>query len=123
MWIDGLLAWLHATAAFAFFAFLSVLLYIVRAPQGEARERDLARATTWYRGSVAAVAATGLLRVFAGAKDPSYYLVAWPLHAKVALFVAVAWVAARPTRGRLMAAIHLAVAIPLLAAMAARGLF
>jgi putative membrane protein len=143
MWIDALLGYLHFTAVFAFFAFLSIELYLVRSSLDAARARELARANIWYWGSVAAVAATGVARLFAGAKGAAFHVHAWPLYAKLLLFVAVAgltlkpaaayrrWVAAGTAvpdaeriavRGRLMAAVHAAALIPLLAALMARGL-
>lgn len=148
MWSDAILSYLHATAVFVFFAFLSIALYAVRSPVDATRARDLARLDRWYWGSVAAVAITGAARVFAGAKGAHFYTEAWPLYAKLSLFALVLamsiqpssafrrWAGADPypagpsvaeperkaVRRRLMAAVHVAALVPLLGAMMARGL-
>jgi putative membrane protein len=147
MWLDALFAYLHFTAAFAFFAFLSVELYLVRSPLDAGRVRELCRADLWYWGCAAAVLATGLARLALGAKGASLHLDAWPFWAKLALFGLAAAMSAAPSaafrrwrralgdprfavpeaeragaRKRLMATIHVAALIPLLAVLMARGL-
>lgn len=144
MWFDALLAYLHFTAVFAFFAFLSIELYLVRSTVDAARASELARADLWFWGSTVAVAVTGIARLFAGAKGAAFYTHAWPLYAKLVLLAVVAVLCLKPAaayrrwaapgaadvpeaertavRRRLMGIVHAASLIPLLAVLMARGL-
>lgn len=148
MWLDAILSYLHFTAIFLFFAFLSVELMLMRSRLDAELVRLLVRVDHWYFGSVIATFVTGILRFAFGAKGPAFYLGAWPIYVKVALFLVVAIVSVRPTlrfvawrrafeehaawsvpdaerktvRGVIMLNVHLAAVIPLLAVMMARGL-
>ena len=148
MWLDATLAYLHFTAVFAYFAFLSIELYLVRTPLDGARVPELRRADAWHRGSIAAVVATGLARLAFGAKGLAFYAASWPLYAKLVLFAAAAGLCLAPSaafrrwarsaaadpdwrvpdaerlaaRRRLMSAVHIIALAPLLAAFMARGL-
>ena len=148
MWLDAILAYLHFTAIFVLFAFLSVEFYLVRLRLDATTIRQLARVDAWYAGSAIVVLATGLARMGWGAKGSAFYLDDWVFYAKVALFVAVGLISIRPTfaflrwkrhletdpawtvpdaernaiRGWLMVEIHLASIIPVLAVVMARGL-
>jgi putative membrane protein len=148
MWLDAFLAYLHFTAVFVLFSFLAVEVYLVRLRLDATTVRQLARVDAWYAGSALVVLATGLARVFWGAKGSPYYLGDWVFYAKVAMFLAVGLVSIRPTlvflrwkrsfeanpswavpdaernamRGWLMIEIHLVSIIPVFAVVMARGL-
>ncbi len=148
MWVDALWAYLHFTAIFLLFAFLTAEAMVLRGTLDAERVRLLARIDAWYAGSAVAALATGLLRVTLGAKGAAFYLHAWPFHAKMALFVAVGLLSIGPTRAflrwrravnadsafvvppaeiaaqrkRVMVELHLAAFIPLAAVVMARGL-
>ena len=148
MWLDALLAYLHFTAVFVLFAFLTVEVVLVRTAIDAKAIRDLARTDLWYFGAAIAVLASGALRLLWGAKGPAYYFGDWTFYAKVALFFAVAAMSIAPTlafsrwrrqldrdpgwqvpdaerrriRGYLMIEIHLAAMIPVFAVVTARAL-
>ncbi|APV52057.1 hypothetical protein BWI17_21730 [Betaproteobacteria bacterium GR16-43] len=147
MWLDAILAYLHFTAVFVFFAFLSIEAWLLRSPVFAARAGELLRADAWYWGATAAVLVTGLARLFLGAKGEAFYLHA-PLYVKLALFAAAAGLSLAPSatfrrwvreaaqaqhwtapeservhaRRRMMLVVHVAAAIPLAAVLMARGL-
>src|SRR6188768_3223989 len=58
MWTDAIFAYLHFTALFVFFAFLSIETWLLRTPVDGARAAELALADRWYWGSFAAVLVT-----------------------------------------------------------------
>jgi putative membrane protein len=148
MWIDALLAYLHYTAVFLLFAFLTVQLILVRGPLDERVVRLLGRMDIWYFSSAIAALATGLLRATLGAKGADFYFNAWPIYAKLALFIAVGMISVTPTltyirwrrafdadaawrvpageqariRRLVMIEIHLAAMIPVFAVIMSRGL-
>lgn len=148
MWLDAALAYLHFTAIFLVFAFLTVEVVLVRMRLDEATVRLLGRMDLWYFGSAIAALATGLLRLAFGAKGASFYLDAWPIYVKLGLFLAVALVSVGPTlrfvrwrrafehdpswsvpdaerramRRYLMIEVHLAAMIPVFAVIMARGM-
>jgi putative membrane protein len=147
LWLDALLAYLHFTAIFLLFAFLTVEVMLVRGPLDATAIRLLGRVDAWYFGSAIAALVTGFLRLAAGAKGADFYLSGWPIYVKLALFVAVAIVSLQPTRTfirwrkaaddpswkladeerkrmrrYLMIELHLAALIPLVAVIMARGL-
>jgi putative membrane protein len=148
LWIDALLAYLHFTAVFLVFAFLTVEVVLMRGALDAPAVRLLRRMDLWYFGSALAALATGLLRLLAGAKGADFYLSAWPIYAKLALFLAVALVSVQPTltfmrwrratekdpgwrvdeaerrrmRRYLMLELHLAALIPVFAVIMSRGL-
>lgn len=148
MWLDAALAYLHFSAVFVLFAFLTVEVMLARGELREAAIRMLCRVDAWYLGATVAAFATGLARAIWGAKGWAFYAGDWVFHAKLAAFVVVGALAVAPTlafhrwRGRveagqgfavpenerrrlrryLMWEVHVAALIPLLAVIMARGL-
>jgi putative membrane protein len=148
LWTDAILAYLHFTAIFLVFAFLTVELMLMRGALEAASVRLLGRVDLWYFGSAVAALVTGFLRLVAGAKGADFYLSAWPFYVKFGLFLAVAVISVQPTltfirwrralekdagfrvpdedrrrmRRYLMMEVHLAALIPLFAVIMARGL-
>jgi uncharacterized membrane protein/histidinol-phosphate/aromatic aminotransferase/cobyric acid decarboxylase-like protein len=148
LWIDALLAYLHYTAIFLLFAFMTVEVMLMRGDLDARSIRLLTRVDLWYFGSAIAALVTGGLRLALGAKGADFYFSGWPIYAKLALFFAVAIVSIQPTltfirwrraaehdaawsvpederkrmRRYLMIEVHLAALIPLVAVIMARGL-
>lgn len=148
MWLDALLAYLHYIAIFMLFSFLTVEVMMVRGTLEAAAVRLIGRVDLWYFGSAIAVLVTGGLRLGFGAKGAEFYLSAWPIYAKLGLFLAVVMVSVAPTftfirwrraferdaqwqvplaerrrvRRLLMIELHLAALIPIFAVMMARRL-
>jgi len=147
LWLDALLAYLHFTAIFLLFAFLTVEVMLLRGSLDAEAIRLLGRVDLWYFGSAIAALVTGGLRLGAGAKGADFHLSGWPIYVKLALFFAVAIVSIQPTltfmrwrkaaddpswklpeeerrrmRRYLMIEVHLAALIPLVAVIMARGL-
>jgi putative membrane protein len=148
MWTDALLAYLHYTAIFLLFAFLTVQLILVRGPLDERVVRLLGRMDIWYFSSALAALATGFLRATLGAKGADFYFNSWPIYAKLALFIAVGVISVKPTltfihwrrafekdrawqvpageqariRRLIMIEVHLAALIPVFAVIMSRGL-
>ena len=148
MWLDAMLAYLHYTAIFLLFAFLTVEVMLMRSDLDAKAVRLLGRVDIWYFGSAIAALATGSLRLAFGAKGAEFYLNAWPFYVKLALFVAVGVISVQPTlafvrwrraferdaawqvsaderaraRRLIMIEVHLAALIPLMAVIMSRGL-
>jgi putative membrane protein len=148
MWLDAILAYLHYIAILMLFAFLSVQLVLIRRSLDGATIRLLGRLDLIYAGSSVAVLVTGLLRAIYGAKGPDFYFNAWPVYAKIGLFLAVGIVSIKPTlvfiqwkraldhdpawqvpteehrriRRLITIEVHLATLIPLIAVIMSRGL-
>jgi putative membrane protein len=148
MWLDAILAYLHFTAIFVLFSFLVVETMMMRGALDMAAVRLLGRVDVWYFGAAIAVLATGFARLVWGAKGADFYLSAWPIYVKVALFLAVGMISVGPTlrfirwrrmferdaawrvpdavrrhvRRMIMVEVHLAALIPLFAVIMARGL-
>jgi len=148
LWIDALLAYLHFTAIFLVFAFLTVEVMLMRGALEPPAIRLLGRIDLWYFGSAIAALATGFLRLAFGAKGADFYLASWPVYVKIGLFLAVALISVQPTltfvrwrraldhepawrvddaerrrmRRYLMLEVHLAALIPLFAVIMSRGL-
>ncbi len=148
LWLDALLAYLHYSAVFLLFAFLTVEVMTMRGPLDRSAVALLGRVDLWYFGSAAAVLVTGFLRLVFGVKGPEFYLSAWPIYVKLGLFLAVGLISVSPTldfirwrrmherdaawqvpeaerrrvRRRVMIEVHLAALIPLFAVIMARGL-
>ena len=148
MVLDAILAYLHFSAIFLLFAFMTVEVMLMRGALDQAAVRLLGRVDLWYFGSAIAALVTGLLRLGLGAKGGDFYLSSWPIYVKVGLFFAVALVSIHPTltfarwrkafaqdaafrvgdeerkrvRRYLMIEVHLAALIPVFAVMMARGL-
>ena len=148
MILDAVLAYLHFTSIFLLFSFLTVQIVLVRAELDEAGVRRLGRMDIWYFGSAAAALLTGFLRLGLGAKGPDFYLNAWPVYAKLLLFLVVGAMSVKPTltfirwrrafehdpawkvpageqaaiRKTVMAEVHIAALIPAFAVIMSRGL-
>ena len=148
MWLDALLAYLHFTAVFVLFAFLSIELVLLKGELTAAAIRQLGRMDLWYFGSAIVVLASGFARLVFGAKGPDFYLQSWPIYVKLALLLLVAIISVTPTlrfiqwrrrvehdaawtvpaaeqrgmRRTVLIEVHLAALIPLVAVIMARGL-
>jgi putative membrane protein len=148
MWLDATLAYLHFLTIFTLFAFLSIQAVLLKGPLDARAVRLLGRMDLWYAGSAVAVLATGFLRAGLGAKGGDFYFSAWPIYVKIALFLAVGLMSIKPTltfiqwrraferdaafavppaehakaRRIVMAEVHLAALIPVVAVIMARGL-
>lgn len=148
MILDAVFAYLHYTAMFILFAFISAAVIQLREPLGAAGIRRMARLDLWTFGSAMAALATGMLRLAWGAKGADFYLSSWPFYVKVGLFLLVAAISVGPTltfirwrrlldhdagwvvpeaeqkkvRRTVMIQLHLAALIPVFAVMMARGL-
>jgi len=148
MWLDAVLAYLHFIAIFALFSFMVTEAMMMRGALDAAAVRLLGRVDVWYLGAAVAVLATGFLRMMFGAKGPDFYLSAWPIYAKIGLFLLVGVISVGPTlrfvrrrrmferdagwrvpdderraaRRTLMVELHIAALIPLMAVIMSRGL-
>lgn len=148
MIVDALLAYLHFTAIFLLFAFLTAQAMVLRNAPDEATVKLLGRIDLWYLGSAIATLLSGLARLAWGAKGVSFYLSNPSFHAKMFIFVVVALLSIVPTRlflrwarqvkagGNMVIApdetkrarrfvmieLHIAALLPLLAVMMARGI-
>ena len=97
LWLDAALAYLHYLAIFMLFAFLSVQAVLIKRPIDAENLRTLGRIDMLYGISALAVLATGFLRAIYGAKGPDFYFNAWPIYAKIALFLVVGIMSIKPT--------------------------
>lgn len=148
MALDAFLAYLHYTAIFVLFAFMTVEVILVRGALDLEHVLLLGRYDIWYFGAAGAALATGFLRLGLGAKGASFYTDHWPLYVKIGLFVVVGLISVKPTlafihwrrmmekdpawrvpeaerraiRRLLMLEVHLAALIPVFAVVMARGL-
>lgn len=98
MILESVLAYLHISAILALVVFITSEAAICR-PEWMNRDivERLVRVDRIYGAAALAVLATGLLRVYLGAKGAGWYWGNWLLHLKLALFVAVALISIRPT--------------------------
>lgn len=148
MIVDAVVAYLHFTAIFLLYSFLTTQVVLMRAPLDERGVRLLGRVDIGYALSAVAVLLTGMLRLGAGAKGAEFHLNHWPIYAKVGLFIAVGVISVKPTlefirwrrmlekdsawrvspaeqaamRRIVMIEVHLAALIPVFAVMMARGI-
>jgi putative membrane protein len=148
MWLDAALAYLHFSAIFMLFAFLTTQLFLVRQVLDERLVRLIGRVDIWYAASAGLVLVTGFLRAGLGAKGGDFYFNAWPIYAKILLFLTVGLISIQPTltfirwrkayeqdaqwtvpsaeqarvRRLVMIEVHLAALIPAIAVIMARGL-
>ena len=148
MWLDAILAYLHYTAIFLLFAFLTVQVILIRQPLDMRTARLLGRMDIWYFSSAIAALITGFLRATVGAKGADFYFNAWPIYVKIGLFLAVGLISVKPTmtfirwkrmferdaawqvpageqasmRRLVMVEVHLAALIPVFAVIMSRGL-
>ncbi|HEX4942862.1 MAG TPA: DUF2214 family protein [Usitatibacteraceae bacterium] len=148
MWLDALLAYLHFTAIFVLFAFLTVEVMLARGELDAKAVRMLGRVDLWYVGAAIAALATGLARANWGAKGWAFYAGDWVFWAKVASIAVVALLSIPPSvafirwrrraeaqpglvvpederkrmRRYLMWEVHVVALIPLFAVVMSRGL-
>ena len=98
MWIDAALSYLHFSAMFLVFGFLTVEVMLVREPVDARAAVLLRRSDAWYVGSAIATLVTGIIRLSYGAKGMAFYIGNPVFWLKLALFVAVLLVSVLPTR-------------------------
>ena len=98
MWLDAALAYLHFTAVFVLFAFLTVEVMLARGELDAVAVGMLARVDRWYVGAAVAALATGFSRAAWGAKGWAFYAGDWVFWAKVMSFAIVALLSVAPTR-------------------------
>ena len=148
MALDAILSYLHFTAIFLLFAFMTVEVVLLRGTLDLERVLMLGRYDIGYFGAAGAALLTGFLRLGLGAKGASFYTDHWPVYVKIGLFVVVGLLSIKPTlafihwkrmmekdpawkvpdeerrsiRRRLMLEVHLAALIPVFAVIMARGL-
>lgn len=98
MTLEALLAYAHLLAILTMIVFLTSEAVLCRAEwmNASAVER-LVIVDRIYGIAALSVLATGLARIFLGAKGASWYWSNWLLHAKLGLFVAVALLSIVPT--------------------------
>lgn len=143
---DALLAYLHFIAIIGTVSFLVVEAVLCRPGLGSELAHRLRRVDAAYAMFAVLALATGLLRLFWGAKGSAFFTGNPVFHAKMTVYVAVAllsilptvrfigWSKAAQATGRgpddaavrsvrrvLMAELALAALLPLLAALMARG--
>lgn len=147
MILDAILAYLHFAAIFLLFSFLVAQMMALKGPLDGPAIRRVGRMDLWYFGSAMAALLTGFLRLGLGAKGADFYLQAWPVYVKVAMFLAVGMISVYPTlafvrwrraldhdpawqlapgeqrriRRLVMIELHLAALIPLVAVIMSRG--
>ena len=96
MWLDALLAYLHFTAIFLLFAFLTVEVVLIRQPLDMSNLRLLGRMDIWYFASAIGALVTGFARAAFGAKGGDFYFGAWPIYVKIGLFLLIAGISSSP---------------------------
>jgi putative membrane protein len=98
MTLEAILAYLHISAILALVVFISSEAALCRPQWMNAQivER-LVTVDRIYGIAAAGVLATGLARIFLGAKGAGWYLHNWLLHAKIGMFVVVALISIAPT--------------------------
>ncbi|MBI3716255.1 MAG: DUF2214 family protein [Betaproteobacteria bacterium] len=148
MILDALLAYLHFIAIILLFSFLTAEVMLARQAMTAGSLPLLARIDRWYFFSAMAALATGLLRLYWGAKGAAFYVHNPVFMAKILLFFLIGGLPVPPTlqflrwkksltadaaftvpedeqkklRRYLMIEIHLAALLPLLAVLMSRGL-
>jgi putative membrane protein len=98
VWLDALLSYLHFSAMFLVFGFLTVEVMLVRQPIDARAVALLGRSDAWYVGSAIATLVTGIIRLIYGAKGMAFNAGNPVFWLKVGLFVAVLLVSVLPTR-------------------------
>lgn len=145
--LDAVLAACHFLAIFVLITFLAIETVLVKREWMPAAAARLARYDIAYFLSAMVVLATGLARLYFGAKGAGFYLPNPVFHAKITLFVIIGLMSVYPTRrfqawrraaladpgfvpeasdlGKvrrcLMIECHLIILLPILAAFMARG--
>ncbi|RZT41450.1 DUF2214 family protein [Cupriavidus agavae] len=97
MLIDALLAFLHYTAIFILVTLMAAEAVVLRPDMTPAAVRRLSLYDLFYFLSAMAVLATGLLRLYLGAKGVEFYIRNPWFHAKVTVFVLIALCSLPPT--------------------------
>ncbi|KAI3590050.1 DUF2214 family protein [Cupriavidus sp. CER94] len=148
MLTDALLAFLHFTAIFVLITLMAAEAVVLRPDMTPAAVRRLSIYDFVYFLSAMATLATGLLRLFHGAKGVDFYIHNPWFHAKMTVFVVIALCSLPPTfafarwrkqakhlpdfvptpseikkaRRWVMIEAHLVILLPLCAVMMARGI-
>jgi putative membrane protein len=148
MVLDTILAYLHFAAILAIAGFLVAEAMLLRGDLGPRDVAALSRADIWYFNLAGLALATGLARLFFGAKGVDFYAGNPVFWTKLALFLAVGLVSIKPTlafirwrraargatayavppaeirsaRRFVLAELHLLALIPLAAVLMARGI-
>lgn len=148
MLTDALLAFLHFTAIFVLVTLMTAEAVVLRPDMTAATVRRLSRYDLFYFLSAMIVLATGLLRLFYGAKGVDFLIHNPWFHAKMTVFVLIALCSLPPTlaiakwrkqanklpefvptpaeikkaRRWVMIEAHLFILLPLCAVMMARGI-
>ncbi|HXC37420.1 MAG TPA: DUF2214 family protein [Burkholderiales bacterium] len=146
--VDALIAYLHFAAILLLTACLGAQLFLLRAQPGASTIPALSRSDIGYFIAAIVVLATGLARVFFGAKGAGFYVGNPLLYVKLVLFLAIGLVSIKPTlryirwrkslaadagfmppvaevtsmRRMVMLELHLLALIPLAAVFMARGI-
>ncbi|WP_255987645.1 DUF2214 family protein [Chitinolyticbacter albus] len=146
--LDAVLAATHFLAIFVLITFLAIETVLVKREWMPVAAARLARYDIVYFLSAMIVLASGLARLYFGAKGAAFYLSNPVFHAKITLFVLIGLISVYPTRrfqawrravladpgfvpeaadlrrvrSCLMIESHLLVLLPILAAFMARGL-
>jgi putative membrane protein len=94
---DALLAFFHFSAIFVLFAFLTVEAMLLRNPLDGKALRLIARVDIWFFGAAFVTLASGLMRLFWGAKGVGFYSSNPVFHVKVAMFIAMGMLSFPPT--------------------------
>lgn len=94
---DALLAYLHFTAILILASALGAEALLLRAQAGAATIRSLARADILYGIASGIAIATGLLRLFYGAKGYAFYTANPVFWTKMALFIVIGLISIPPT--------------------------
>jgi putative membrane protein len=97
MLLDALLAFLHYIAIFLTVAFLATGMALCRAPLNAEAAKRLSRVDLIYFIAAMLALATGLARVFLGAKGWAFYLYNPVFYAKVSVFMLIGLISIRPT--------------------------
>jgi putative membrane protein len=102
MLLDSTLAYLHFAAILAVAGFLVAEAMLLRGDLGLRDVAALSRTDIWYFNVAGLALATGLARLFFGAKGVDFYVGSPAFWTKLVLFLAVGLVSIKPT----MAFIH-----------------
>lgn len=97
MLTDALLAFLHFTAIFVLVTLMTAEAVVLRPDMTPATVRRLSRYDLFYFLSAMIVLATGLLRLFYGAKGVDFLIHNPWFHAKMTVFVLIALCSLPPT--------------------------
>ncbi len=145
---DALLAYFHFSAIFLLFAFLTVEAMLLRNPLDAAAMRLIARVDMWYFAAAILAVASGVMRMFWGAKGIDFYTANPMFQIKAGLVIAIGILSFPPTmqfmrwskklmanpdfvapegerrrvRRMVMIALHIAALLPLVAVLMTRGI-